>query len=186
GRERARAEGLEVTFETADAEALPYADASFDVVLSTFGVMFAPDHDKSSAEMLRVCRPGGHIGLASWTPQGFLGGLFRTVGKHVPPPAGVRSPLLWGTPDHLQGLFAGATSVAHTTRTFAFRYRSPEHFVDVFRTFYGPVHKAFAALDASGQAALEADMLALLRTHDRGGASGLVVPAEYLETVIVR
>ena len=186
GRERARAEGLEVTFETADAEALPYADASFDVVLSTFGVMFAPDHDKSSAEMLRVCRPGGRIGLASWTPQGFLGGLFRTVGKQVPPPAGVRSPLLWGTPDHLQGLFSNATSVAHTTRTFAFRYRSPEHFVDVFRTFYGPVHKAFLALDANGQAALEADMIALLRASDRGGAAGLVVPAEYLETVIVR
>ena len=186
GRERARAEGLEVTFETADAEALPYTDASFDVVLSTFGVMFAPDHDKSSAEILRVCRPGGRIGLASWTPQGFLGGLFRTVGKHVPPPAGVRSPLLWGTPDHLQGLFANATSVAHTTKTFAFRYRSPEHFIDVFRTFYGPVHKAFLALDASGQAALEADMIALLRASDRGGAAGLVVPAEYLETVIIR
>lgn len=186
GQERARAEGLEVTFETADAEALPYADASFDVVLSTFGVMFAPDHDKSSAEILRVCRPGGRIGLASWTPQGFLGGLFRTVGKHVPPPAGVRSPLLWGTPDHLQRLFANATSVAHATRTFAFRYRSPEHFVDVFRTFYGPVHKAFLALDANGQAALEADMIALLRASDRGGAAGLVVPAEYLETVIVR
>jgi len=186
GRERATAERLAVTFETADAEALPYPDASFDVVLSTFGVMFAPDHDSSSAEMLRVCRPGGRIGLASWTPQGFLGDLFRTVGKHVPPPAGGRSPLLWGTPDHLQSLFANATSVAHTTRMFAFRYRSAEHFVDVFRTFYGPTHKAFGALDATGQAALEADMLALLRAHDRGGAAGLVVPAEYLETVIVR
>jgi len=186
GQARARAEGLEVTFEAADAEALPYPDASFDVVLSTFGVMFAPDHDKSSAELLRVCRPGGRIGLASWTPQGFLGGLFRTVGKHVPPPAGVRSPVLWGTPDHLQRLFANAASIAHTTRTFGFRYRSAEHFVDVFRTFYGPVHKAFLALDANGQAALEADMIALLRASDRGGAAGLVVPAEYLETVIVR
>ena len=98
GRGRAIAEGLDVTFETADAEALPYPDAGFDVILSTFGVMFAPDHDKSAAEMLRVCRPGGRIGLASWTPQGFLGDLFRTVAKHVPPMPGVRSPLLWGTP----------------------------------------------------------------------------------------
>jgi ubiquinone/menaquinone biosynthesis C-methylase UbiE len=190
GRERARAEGLEVTFETADAEALPYADASFDVVLSTFGVMFAPDHDKASAEMLRVCRPGGRIGLASWTPQGFLGDIFRPVARHVPPIPGVRSPLLWGTADHLSGLFASAASIAHNTRHFAFRYRSAEHFVDVFRTFYGPTFKAFAALDTSGQAALEADMLALLRARDRGGdrggAAGLVVPAEYLETVIVR
>ena len=186
GRDRAAAEGLQVTFEVADAEALPYPDASFDVLLSTFGVMFAPDHDKSAAEMLRVCRPGGRIGLASWTPQGFLGDLFRTVGKHVPPIPGVRSPLLWGSPDHLRGLFAKATTIAHSTRHFAFRYRSAEHFVDVFRTFYGPTFKAFAALDASGQAALEADMLTLLRSHDRGGPSGLVVPAEYLETVIVR
>ena len=186
GQERARAEGLEVTFETADAEALPYPDASFDVILSTFGVMFAPDHDRAASEMFRVCRPGGRIGLASWTPQGFLGDLFRTVGRHVPPLPGVRSPLLWGTPDHLQGLFAKAASIAHTTRTFAFRYRSPEHFVDVFRTFYGPTHKAFAALDANGQSALEADMLALLRAHDRGGEYGLVVPAEYIETVILR
>jgi ubiquinone/menaquinone biosynthesis C-methylase UbiE len=186
GRERAHAEGLEVTFETADAEALPYADASFDVVLSTFGVMFAPDHDKAAAELLRVCRRGGRIGLASWTPQGFLGDLFRTIATHVPPIPGVRSPLLWGTPEHLSGLFARAASIAHATRHFAFRYRSAEHFVDVFRTFYGPTLKAFAALDANGQAALEADMLALLRASDRGGAAGLVVPAEYIETVIVR
>jgi ubiquinone/menaquinone biosynthesis C-methylase UbiE len=186
GRERAIAEGLDVTFETADAEALPYPDAGFDVTLSTFGVMFAPDHDKAASEMFRVCRPGGRIGLASWTPQGFLGDLFRTVARHVPPIPGVRSPLLWGTADHLRGLFANATTIAHSTRMFAFRYRSAEHFVDVFRTFYGPTYKAFAALDASGQAALEADMLTLLRTHHRGGASGLVVPAEYLETVIVR
>jgi ubiquinone/menaquinone biosynthesis C-methylase UbiE len=186
GRERARAEGLQVTFETADAEALPYADASFDVVLSTFGVMFAPDHDKSAAEMMRVCRPGGRIGLASWTPQGFLGDLFRTIGKHVPAPPGVRSPLLWGTADHLGSLFATSTTIAHSTRMFAFRYRSAEHFVDIFRTFYGPTYKAFAALDANGQAALEADMIALLRSRDRGGASGLVVPSEYLETVIER
>ena len=186
GRARAIAEGLDVAFEVADAEALPYPDASFDVVLSTFGVMFAPDHDRTASEMLRVCRPQGRIGLASWTPAGFLGDLFRTVAKHVPPLPGVRSPLLWGKPDHLQQLFAGATSLEHTTRHFAFRYQSAEHFVDVFRTFYGPVLKAFAALDVNGQAALETDLLSLLRSADRGDASGLVVPAEYLETVITR
>ncbi len=186
GRRRAEAEGLQVTFEVADAEALPYPDASFDVLLSTFGVMFAPDHPKSSSELLRVCRPGGRIGLASWTPEGFIGELFRVVAKHVAPPAGVKSPLLWGTRDYLQTLFAGASAIEHTVRDFAFRYESPEHFVEVFRMFYGPVHKAFGALDANGQAALEADLLTLLRRAARTSAAGLVVPGEYLETVITR
>jgi SAM-dependent methyltransferase len=185
GRRRAEAEGLVVTFEPADAEALPYSGASFDVVLSTFGVMFAPDHRRSATELLRVCRPGGRIGLASWTPEGFLGKLFRTVAKYVPPPAGVQSPLLWGTHAHLRGLF-GDVQIEHTKRDFAFRYRSAEHFVEVFRTFYGPVHKAFAALDDAGKAGLEADLLAILRESDRGDARGLVVPAEYLEVVITR
>jgi ubiquinone/menaquinone biosynthesis C-methylase UbiE len=186
GRARAAAEGLDVTFEVADAEALPYPRAGFDVVLSTFGVMFAPDHAQAAAEMRRVCRLGGRIGLASWTPEGFLGELLRTIAKHVPPPAGVRSPLLWGTRSHIEALFADATSMGHMVRHFAFRYESPAHWVDVFRRFYGPVHKAFAALDTDGQAALEADLIALLRRADRGGAAGLVVPAEYLETVIIR
>jgi len=186
GRRRAEAEGLAVRFEPADAENLPYAHASFDVVLSTFGVMFAPDHQRSASELLRVCRPGGRIGLACWTPTGFLGDLFRAVAKHVPPVPGVQSPLLWGTDPHIQALFQGAAKIEHTPRDFAFRYKSAEHFVDVFRTFYGPVHKAFAGLDAAGQAALEADLLAVLRRLDRGGGSGLVVPGEYLETVITR
>ena len=186
GRRRAEAEGLQVTFEAADAEALPYPDASFDVLLSTFGVMFAPDHPKSSSELLRVCRPGGRIGLASWTPEGFIGRMFRVVSKHVPPPAGVKSPLLWGTRDYLQTLFAGSSALDHTLRDFAFRYESPEHFVEVFRMFYGPVHKAFGALDATGQAALETDLLTLLRSSARKSAAGLVVPGEYLETVITR
>jgi SAM-dependent methyltransferase len=186
GRRRAEAEGLQVAFEVADAEALPYPDASFDVILSTFGVMFAPDHTKSASELLRVCRPGGRIGLASWTPAGFVGGMFRVVAKHVPPPAGVKSPLLWGDGKQLQALFAGAAAIEHTVRDFAFRYESPEHFVDIFRTFYGPVHKAFGALDAAGQAALETDLLTLLRSSARTSAAGLVVPAEYLETVITR
>jgi ubiquinone/menaquinone biosynthesis C-methylase UbiE len=186
GRRRAEAEGLSVTFEVADAEALPYPTGSFDVVLSTFGVMFAPDHAKSSSELLRVCRLGGRIGLASWTPEGFIGQLLRVVSKHVPPPAGVSSPLLWGTRDYLQRLFGSAASISHTVRDFAFRYESPEHFVEIFRTFYGPVHKAFLALDASGQQALEADLLTLLRSSARTSAAGLVVPGEYLETVITR
>jgi ubiquinone/menaquinone biosynthesis C-methylase UbiE len=186
GRRRAEAEGLDVTFEVADAEALPYPDASFDVVLSTFGVMFAPDHEKAASELVRVCRPGGRIALASWTPQGFLGQLLRTVSKHVPPMPGVRSPLLWGATDHIRGLCPRVTFIEHMTRSFAFRYQSPEHFLYVFRTFYGPVLKAFAALDANGQNALETDLLELLRGADRGGPAGLVVPAEYLETVITR
>ena len=186
GRLRAEAEGLDVTFEVADAEALPYPPASFDVVVSTFGVMFAPDHGQAASELMRVCRPGGRIGLASWTPEGFLGDLFRLVARHVPPIPGVRSPLLWGTDAHIQELFGSAASIRHTRRNFAFRYRSPEHWVEIFRTFYGPVHKAFAALTADGQAALESELIALLRKADRGGGAGLVVPAEYLETVLTR
>ena len=186
GRRRAQAEGFDVAFKVADAEDLPYPDASFNVVLSTFGVMFAPDHHQAASEMMRVCRKGGRIGLASWTPSGFLGQLFRVVATYVPPIPGVRSPLLWGTDAHIQHLFQGAGRIVHTPRHFAFRYRSPEHWVEVFRTYYGPVHKAFAALDAEKRAALEADLIALLRQSDRGGSSGLVVPAEYLETVITR
>jgi ubiquinone/menaquinone biosynthesis C-methylase UbiE len=186
GRLRAEAEQLDVQFDVADVEALPYPDGSFDVVLSTFGVMFAPDHEQTARELMRVCRPGGRIGLASWTPGGFIGQLFRAIGAHVPPMPGVASPLLWGTDAHIQHLFKGAASIAHTTRHFAFRYQSPEHFVEVFRAYYGPVHKAFAALDADHQRALEDDLLTLLRQADIGGPAGLVVPAEYIETVIMR
>ena len=187
GRRRAAADGLSnIWFELADAEALPYPDDSFDVVLSTFGVMFAPDHERSAAELSRVCRPGGRIGLANWTPSGFLGQLFRLIGRYVPPAAGVSSPLLWGTEAHIAQLFPGVTRIEHTVRNFAFRYRSAGHWVDVFRTFYGPVHMAFMSLDADRQAALEADLIELLRSLDQGGADGLVVPGEYLETVITR
>jgi len=186
GEQRAQADGLEVTFETADAEALPYRESSFDVVVSTFGVMFAPDHARAAREMTRVCRPGGRIGLASWTPSGFLGQLLRTVASHVPPNPAVQSPLLWGTDAHVRTLFPDAAGIDHTPRHFVFRYRSAEHWVEVFRAFYGPVHKAFAALDADRQQALEADLLALLRGADQGGPDGLVIPAEYLETVITR
>jgi SAM-dependent methyltransferase len=187
GRARAVADGFAVIFREADAEALPFPAASFDVVLSTFGVMFAPDQDRAAAEMLRVCRPGGRIGLANWTPAGFIGELFKTIGRHVPPPAGIRSPALWGTEARLQEMFGrSASAIATTRRDFNFRYRSAAHWVEVFRTFYGPVHKAFLALDLPRQAALEGDLHELLARFDHGGAAGLVVPAEYLEVVIAR
>jgi ubiquinone/menaquinone biosynthesis C-methylase UbiE len=187
GRRRADAEGFaNVTFAMADAEALPYPDASFDVVLSTFGVMFAPDHQRAAAELMRVCSPGGRIGLANWTPTGFLGQLLRLIAEYVPPTPGVQSPLLWGTDAHVRELFPGAAKIEHTTRMFAFRYRSPEHWVEVFRNFYGPTHIAFLALDADDHAALEADLVSLLRSQDQGGGNGLVVPGEYLETVVTK
>ncbi|MFT3752540.1 MAG: class I SAM-dependent methyltransferase [Paludibacter sp.] len=185
GRRRAEAEGLNVHFEVADAEALPYAAASFDVVLSTFGVMFAPDQARAARELLRVVRPGGRIGLANWTPEGLIGRLFKVIGAHVPPPAGLRSPALWGTEGHLVSLFGPhARELRVERKSFAFRYLSAAHFVQVFRDLYGPTHKAFAALDATGQQALERDLTALLNDHDIGGGRGLVAPSEYAEIVI--
>ncbi|MFM0213750.1 class I SAM-dependent methyltransferase [Paraburkholderia sediminicola] len=187
GAERARAERLDIAFQAADAEALPFADASFDVVLSTFGVMFTPDQPRAAAEMLRVCRPGGRIGLANWTPDGFIGQLFRTLGRHLPPPAGLKPPSAWGVPAHLRELFGDAVGELRTTpQTFCFRYRSPEHFIEVLRTWYGPVHKAFAALPADGAATLERDITDLLQRLNLAGGRSLVVPSEYLEAVITR
>ena len=187
GADRARSEGLEVTFETADVEALPYEDGRFDAVLSTFGVMFAPDQPKAAAEMARVCRPGGKIGLANWTPTGFVGRLFKTLGRHVPPPPDVKPASLWGTEPHLSDLFGDlAAKIDVTSQYFNFRYRSAAHFIDVFRTWYGPVHKAFAALPPDGARALEADMTELLNRLNLGGERSLVVPSEYLEIVITR
>jgi SAM-dependent methyltransferase len=187
GAQRARADGLEVRFQVADAEALPFADASFDVALSTFGAMFTPEHARTAGEMLRVVRPGGRIGLASWTPEGFIGQLFKVIGKHVPPPAGVQPPALWGSEPHIKELFgAQASDIRCQRRMFNFRYRSPAHWLQLFRDFYGPTHKAFGALDAAGQAALAADITTLLERLNLGGASSLVVPGEYLEVVVVR
>jgi len=185
GRLRAEAEGLDVTFDVADAEALPYPDDSFDVVLSTFGVMFAPDHQRAARQMLRVCRPGGRIGLASWTPEGFIGQLFKTLGKHVPPPAGVRSPAMWGTVPRLVELFSGH-DVAATKQTFHFRYKSAGHWLQIFKTYYGPTNRAFAALEPAKQAALESDIVELLELMNRGGKNSLVVPSEYLEAVVTK
>jgi ubiquinone/menaquinone biosynthesis C-methylase UbiE len=187
GAERARAERLDVKFEVADAEALPFNDASFDVVLSTFGVMFAPDQAVAASEMVRVCRPGGRIGLANWTPEGFVGQMFKVLGRHVPPPAGVEPPLRWGVEAHLRSLFGErAEKMAVTPRMFNFRYRSAAHFIDVFRSWYGPVHKAFASLPPDGALALERDLAELLNGMNRAGAHSLIVPGEYLEIVITR
>ena len=187
GAERARAEHLDVVFQTADAEALPFADASFDAVLSTFGVMFTPDHAKAASELARVCRSGGRIGLANWTPEGFIGQLFKTLGRHLPPPQGVQPPSLWGVEAHLRAIFGDtAASITVTPRLFNFRYRSAAHFIEVFRTWYGPVHKAFAALPEDKAAALELDMTSLLNGLNRAGSRALVVPSEYVEVVITR
>jgi len=187
GAERAKAERLEVKFQAADVEALPFDDKSFDAVLSTFGVMFAPDHAKSAAEMLRVCRPGGRIGMANWTPEGFIGQMFKTLGRHMPPPAGVQPPSLWGTQAHLRTLFGDqAASIQATPRLFNFRYRSAAHFIEVFRTWYGPVLKAFASLPPDKATALEQDLGELLNRLNRAGPDSLVVPSEYLEIVITR
>ena len=187
GRERARAEVLPVTFQVADAEALPFADAAFDVALSTFGVMFAPDHAKSASELLRVVRPGGRIGMANWTPEGFIGRLFKVIGALVPAPAGLMSPVLWGTEAHLDKLFgASAAHIQVQRRFFNFRYRSAAHFVQVFRDFYGPTHKAFLALDAAGQQTLDLRISALLDELNVAGPGSLVVPGEYLEVVVTK
>ncbi len=186
GRERASAEGLTVQFQVADAEALPFDDGSFDVVLSTFGAMFTPEHDRTAGEMLRVLRQGGRIGLANWTPEGFIGRLFKVIGAHVAPPAGLKSPALWGTEAHLAQLFGAQAQIRCARRSFNFRYRSAAHWVQVFRDFYGPTHKAFGALDAKGQQALERDITALLEQMNTAGSASLVVPSEYLEVVITK
>jgi len=184
GRERAMANGLAVEFQQADAEALPFKNASFDVVVSTFGVMFTPDQDKAAKEMLRVCRPGGRIGMANWTPESFIGQVFKTIGKHIPPMSGVRSPALWGTKARLEEMFGGQASIEAPSRMYNFRYRSPAHWLEVFRTWYGPVHKAFEALPQPGKAALEEDFLALIGRFNQAKDGTMVVPAEYLEVVI--
>ena len=187
GRERAQAEGWTIDFKEADAEALPFANESFDAVVSTLGVMFTANHDKAAAEMLRVCRRGGKIGMANWTPEGFIGQLFKTIGKHMAPPPGVKSPALWGTQAHLSHLFeAKAASLQIVSKEFTFRYRSAQHWIDVFRTYYGPVHKTFGALPPAGQAALTSDLLALIERFNRATDGTMVVPGEYLEVVIIK
>jgi len=156
-------------------------------VLSTFGVMFTPDQDKAAAEMTRVCKPGGKIGLANWTPESFIGQLFKTIGKYIPPAPGLKSPALWGTKARLEELFGNtAKEIRTTSREFVFRYRSPAHWIEVFRTYYGPMNKTYGALDAERQAAFTQDLLALMESRNRSGDRTLVLPSEYLEVVIER
>ncbi len=186
GRERAKAERLAVTFQEADAEALPFADATFDVVLSTFGVMFTPRQDQAASELVRVCRISGKIGLANWTPESFIGELFRTIGKYVPPAPGVKSPALWGSEANLGTLFGSKTTIEAERKTFVFRYKSPAHWVETFRDCYGPVHKAFTAIDPEARDVLEADLYALIGRFNVAEDGTLVVPGEYLQAVITK
>ena len=187
GRERAAAERLDIEFRHADAEALPFGDATFDVVVSTFGVMFTPDQERAASELIRVCRPGGKIGLANWTPDGFIGQVFKTLARHLPPPAGVKSPALWGTEARISEMFAKqASAIKIEQRSFAFRYRSAQHWLDVFKTYYGPLLKAFAALEPRAQSALAPDLIALIGRFNRSGDDTIVVPSDYLEIVITR
>ncbi|NGT18073.1 class I SAM-dependent methyltransferase [Achromobacter insolitus] len=186
-RERAAAERLKIEFQEADAEALPFPDGGFDAVVSTFGVMFTPDQDKAAAELARVCRSGGKIGLANWTPDGFIGQVFKTIGKHLPPPAGVKSPALWGTRARIEEMFGPhASSIQAEPRNFVFRYRSPEHWLQVFKTYYGPLLKAFGALEPAAQAALTNDLIVQIDRFNRSGDTAMVVPSEYLEIVVTR
>lgn len=186
-RTRAAAEDLEVTLAEADAEALPFEDASFDAVVSVVGVMFTPDQPRAAAELLRVCRPGGTIALANWTPAGFVGGMLKTVGRHVAPPAGVPSPLLWGTEDRLAELLGdGVSELLVRRRSFVFRFRSAAEFVDFFRANYGPVHKAFGALEEEGQARLAADLQDLASSANRSTGAAVAMPSEYLEVIATR
>jgi SAM-dependent methyltransferase len=187
GRKRAEADRLDIRFKVADAEALPFPDASFDVALSTFGVMFAPRQETAAAELLRVVRPGGRIGLASWTPEGFIGQMFKVVGSFVPPPPGLRSPMAWGSEPRLVELFGpGATDIKTERRICNFRYASARHNIEFFRSYYGPTLKAFAALDEAGQRELHEALTALLEKWNRSTRGGLVVPGEYLEVVITK
>ena len=187
GRARADAEGLQVIFRNADAEDLPFPSGSFDVALSTFGAMFTPDHTRPAREMLRVVRGGGRIGLANWTPEGFIGQLFRVIGNYIPAPPGLKSPALWGTEPHIVELFGPeAVDIRTTRKHFNFRYRSAAHWIETFRDYYGPTHRAFASLEPARQDALANDIAALLEKCNVAGPGSLIVPAEYLEVVITR
>ena len=187
-RSRAAAEGASVHFQEADAENLPFPDGSFDVVLSTFGVMFTPDQEQAARELARVCKPGGKIGLANWTPDGFIGQMFKVIGKYVPPAPGLKPPSLWGTRARLDELFGSNAKVQTTSRHFSFRYRSPQHFIEVFRTWYGPMNKTFAALegDRDREVAFGRDLLELIGRGNRSGDETMVAPSEYLQVVIER
>ena len=187
GRRRVDAEGLDVSLLEGDAEAIPFPDASFDAALSVFGSMFAPDHRRAAAELARVTRPGGRIGLATWRPDGFIGEMLKVVAAHVPPPAGVASPLLWGTQGYLEEIFAGELlTLTCTERTFTWRFRSAEAFVDYFRAYYGPTLKAFEAVGDDGADGLFADLVALVGRHNGADSGPVAIPSTWLETAAVR
>jgi SAM-dependent methyltransferase len=187
GRERAAAERLEVEFVEGDAANLPFGDAEFDVVMSIFGAMFAADQEKTAAELLRVCKPGGRIGMANWTPTGFVGEMFKTNAQHVPPPPGVNPPLLWGTEERLRELFGNQVSDMRLERRISVqRFRSVDHWLEIFRTYFGPTKVAFERVGADGEAALEADLRALLERYNRAGERALVLESDYLEVVATR
>jgi SAM-dependent methyltransferase len=187
GRQRARAEGLPVDFQEGDAEAVSFPDASFDVVLSTIGVIFAPDQEKAAGELMRVCKPGGRIAMANWVPDGYVGDLFRTMGKHVPPPPGLKSPFRWGTQEGMRELFGGGIGSLQTRRrSFVWRFPSARHHVEFMRGYYGPLNKAFGALNDEGQKALEEDLISLVEHYNRSENGTAVWPADYLEVVVAR
>jgi ubiquinone/menaquinone biosynthesis C-methylase UbiE len=186
-RQRATAEGVAVEFIQGDAEALPFEDGEFDVVSSVFGAMFAPDQERTAAELARVTRPGGRIGLVAHTPEGFIGQLFKTNAKHVPPPAGLRSPILWGTEDRLRELFGDEIAELRVEKKhLVFRERSPAAYIAYWRKFYGPTLKSFEAVGEAGSEALERDLLDLIARFNRATDGTMVVASEYLEAVIVR
>jgi len=187
GRRRAEAEGLDIELVEGDAESIPFPDASFDAVLSVYGAMFAPDHEKTFAELARVCRPGGRIGLATWIPDGFIGEMLKVVSAHVPPAPGVASPLLWGTKAYIGSMFGDTIDgLGARERTFTFRFRSAEGFVEYFRDFYGPTLKAFEAVGDGGADELFADLVALVRKHAGTSDGPVAIPATWLETVATR
>jgi SAM-dependent methyltransferase len=183
---RAEGDGVDIQCREADAEALPFPDGAFDAVLSTFGVMFSPDQERATAELKRVCRPGGRIGLANWTPGGFVGQMFKVVGRFAPPPPGVRSPLEWGTESRVAELFGDDVLLATERRNFVFRYRSARDWLESFRTYYGPMHRAFGSLDADAAATFEAELLDLANAHNTSRVGALRVPSEYLEVVVTK
>lgn len=187
GRERAAAERLEVAFRDGDAEDIPFAEASFDVVLSTVGVMFAPDQEKAAGELLRVCRPGGRIGLANWTPDSFAAEMPRVFARYVPPPPGLESPSRWGKEEHVHELVgSGIEGLRAVRRTFVFRYRSVHHYLEMLQTYLGPTRESFRSLGQAEQESLADELADLVNRFNRSGDETMVVPSDYLEVVAVR
>lgn len=187
GARRAAVERLEVEWVEGDAEKLPFPDASFDVVLSSFGVMFAPDQERAAAELLRVCRPGGRIGLATWTPQGLVGQAMGVIGRYAPSAPGAQPPVLWGAEEHLRELFGnGISEFEAATREIDFRFRSADHWLEFFRAYFGPVKVTLERLDEAGRRAVADETKAILERFNRAGDRALVAPAQYLEVVARR